>query len=218
MKRRVFWTTHRLRICALGERLLIRQALGTATLVIVITCGFSVRQAQADYLVTLQQVGPNVVATGSGSIDLTGLTPAGSGQNIAGELIPNGPTVLVGSGNDDFYTGFSEPGKFGSGGVIDANSNSGSSVGIAAVLLVPSGYISNTPLSPSTSMYDNATFSSLGVTPGTYVWTWGAFAPTQKFTLDVVPEPSSLLLLALGVILLNAKLRALRHSRNAAVH
>jgi hypothetical protein len=44
--------------------------------------------------------------------------------------------VLVGSGNDDFYTGFSEPGKFGSGGVIDANSNSGSSVGIAAVILV----------------------------------------------------------------------------------
>ena len=34
---------------------------------------FSVRPAQA-YSVTLQQVGSNVVATGSGPIDLTGLT------------------------------------------------------------------------------------------------------------------------------------------------
>jgi hypothetical protein len=173
--------------------------------VVVIVGGFSVRHAQADYVVTLQQVGPNVVATGSGSIDLTGLTPAGTVQNDIGQLIPNGPTVLVGSGNNDLYTGFSEPGKFGSGGFIPANSNSGSLVGIAAVLFVPSGYISNTPLSPSTSTYDNATFSTLGVTPGTYVWTWGAFAPTEKFTLDVVPEPSSLLLLAMGAILLCAK-------------
>ena len=34
----------------------------------------SVRPAQAGYTVTLQQVGPNVVATGSGAINLTGLT------------------------------------------------------------------------------------------------------------------------------------------------
>ena len=34
--------------------------------------------AQARYVVTLQEVGPNVVATGSGTIDLTGLTPLGS--------------------------------------------------------------------------------------------------------------------------------------------
>jgi hypothetical protein len=215
MKRRVFWTTHRLRICALGERLLIRQALGTATLVIVITCGFSVRQAQADYLVTLQQVGPNVVATGSGSIDLSGLSSLGNVLGNVGLLLPNEASVLVGSGNLDYYTGFSGPSSFGSAGQTNANSNSGSLVGIsggALDLFVPAGYTSNTPLSPSTSTYDNATFSSLGVTPGTYVWTWGAFAPTQKFTLDVVPEPSSVSLLALGVILLSAKLRALRHS------
>jgi hypothetical protein len=34
----------------------------------------SLRPAQAGYVVTLQEVGPNVVATGSGAIDLTGLT------------------------------------------------------------------------------------------------------------------------------------------------
>src|SRR5881394_268404 len=44
------------------------------TLAIVLASLLSVRSAQAGYTVTLQQVGPDVVATGSGAIDLTGLT------------------------------------------------------------------------------------------------------------------------------------------------
>src|ERR1700757_959744 len=43
-------------------------------LAIVLAWLLSVRPAQAGYTVTLQQVGPDVVATGSGAIDLTGLT------------------------------------------------------------------------------------------------------------------------------------------------
>ena len=194
---------------------MIRTAIVLAALALMFASGLSVRQAQADYLVTLQQVGPNVVATGSGSIDLSGLSFEATNFGVAGLLSPNTGAVLVGSGNQDQYAGLSGPFSFGLAGQTNANSNSGSLVGIsggALDLFVPAGYTSNTPLSPSTSTYDNATFSSLGVTPGTYVWTWGAFAPTQKFTLDVVPEPSSVSLLALGVILLSAKLRALRHS------
>ena len=44
------------------------------TLAIVLASLLSVRPAQAGYTVTLRQVGLNVVATGRGSIDLTGLT------------------------------------------------------------------------------------------------------------------------------------------------
>ena len=43
------------------------------TLAIVLAWLLSVRPAQAGYTVTLQQVGPDVVATGSGAIDLHGL-------------------------------------------------------------------------------------------------------------------------------------------------
>src|SRR5438132_14295713 len=50
------------------------------TLAIVLASLLSVRPAQAGYTVTLQQVGPDVVATGSGSIDLTGLTFYQSGS------------------------------------------------------------------------------------------------------------------------------------------
>ncbi len=43
------------------------------TLAIVLGWLLSVRPAQAGYTVTLQQVGPDVVATGSGVINLQGL-------------------------------------------------------------------------------------------------------------------------------------------------
>src|ERR1051326_9080546 len=44
------------------------------TLGIVLAWLLFVQAAEAGYTVTLQEVGPNVVATGSGAIDLTGLT------------------------------------------------------------------------------------------------------------------------------------------------
>src|SRR5436305_8557360 len=46
-------------------------------LAIVLAWLLSVRSAQAGYTVTLQQVGPDVVGTGSGAIDLPGLTFSG---------------------------------------------------------------------------------------------------------------------------------------------
>jgi hypothetical protein len=62
---------------------------------------------------------------------------------------------------------------------------------------VPTGYVSGAALS-NTSTYDNATFASLGVTPGAYVWTWGSGAHIDSFTLVIgAPEPSGVLLLAL---------------------
>ena len=64
---------------------------------------------------------------------------------------------------------------------------------------MPLDYVSDFPLSDS-STYDGKTFSSLGVTPGTYKWTWGSGA-NQNFTLVVgtaVPEPSTWAMMLLG--------------------
>jgi len=72
-------------------------------------------------------------------------------------------------------------------------------------LYLPNGYVSDTSVSNLTT-FSGATFASLGVTPGTYVWTWGSGATTDSFTLQFgsaptgVPEPASLALLSAGVV------------------
>src|SRR2546422_4067690 len=59
------------------------------TLAIVLASLLSVRPAQAGYTVTLQQVGPDVVATGSGAIDLTGLTSLSQSGSLDPHVIPH---------------------------------------------------------------------------------------------------------------------------------
>jgi hypothetical protein len=90
--------------------------------------------------------------------------------------------------------------------VFASNTGSGDFVGMQSVfgwLLVPQGYVSGAALSDSMT-FNNATFASLGLTPGTYVWTWGAGA-NQNFTLIIggagVPDGGSTVFL-LGCALL----------------
>ncbi len=165
------------------------------TLAIVLAWLVSARPAQADYAVTLQQVGPDVVATGSGKIDLTGLSYFSNEANMA-EIYPGVAAIITGPtihGPDSYYINFHGPMSFGSGLNTVANSGSGDRVGIHRslflALVVPVGYVSGTALS-NTSTWNNATFNSLGVTPGTYEWTWGNGA-NQNFTLHIPPTPTA---------------------------
>jgi hypothetical protein len=174
--------------------------------------------AQAGFIVTLQQVGANVVATSSGSIDTTDLSPE-STSSLRSGVIPNAGSISIGTPSFqsvNVYIGISGPGSFGSGGgTFPSSSGSGDNVAIVDgdELLVSVGYVSGTPLSDM-STYDNATFASLGVTPGTYEWTWGTGA-NQNFTLDIevataTPEPASLPLLVIGLAGLGMVLRTRR--------
>jgi hypothetical protein len=178
-------------------------SIGAAMLI-----GLSVAPARAGYVMDLTQQGSDVVATGSGAIDLTGLASLGS-ISLPSELDPSAPAILTGPAGAisvDAYTGFNGPANFGSGPETFADSGSGDLAGIFTppearlTLLVPHGYVSDSPLS-GTSTYDNQTFSSLGATPGTYKWTWGTGA-NQNITLVVgtaaIPEPSTWAMLLLG--------------------
>src|SRR6516162_5994902 len=140
---------------------------------IAVTSFFSVQPAQA-YTVTLEQVGSNVVATGSGPINLTGLTFDGTSSGGTTGITPNLGGIFTGPTSGlmaDVYLGVSGPSNFGSGNATLASSGSGDLVGLFGIggsLSVPAGYVSGAPLSDSMT-FDNATFTSLGATPGTYV-------------------------------------------------
>src|SRR5262245_40602249 len=182
---------------------------------IAVTSLLYARPAQA-YSVTLQQVGSNVVAHGSGAISLTGLTLSPGqfvGTRIAASfaIITMSPELV----NADAYNGFTGPTSFGSGGLFSADSFSGDvfafdGTGAFGGLFLLQGYVSGTALSNSMT-FNNQTFASLGVTPGTYVWTWGTGLPNQNFTLIIgragVPDGGSTVSL-LGCALLG--LAALR--------
>jgi hypothetical protein len=174
----------------------IMSSLAFACALVAVTLLFSVQPAQAGYIVTLQQVGPDVVATGSGAIDLTRLTFSQSAALFNPEILPQagvevGGGIVTGptSSSVDYYFEPRGPTSFGSGGLTLASSGSGDMVGIfggilgTGVLVVPRGYVSGTFLSGSAT-YSGKTFATLGVTPGTYVWTWGTGA-NQNFTLKI---------------------------------
>jgi hypothetical protein len=148
-----------------------------------------VRPAQG-FTMTLEQVGSNVVANGSGAINLTGLT--GTGNIDGGSSGVRASIGFIGihpvGGLLPSYTGFTGPTSFGSSGFLFlADVSSGNSVaisGLMEILVVPVGYVSGNPLTNSMTFF-NLTLADLGVTPGTYVWTWGTGLENQNFTLQI---------------------------------
>jgi len=175
--------------------------------------------ADAGYIITLKQVGSDVVATGSGAIDLTDLFFSGFG-GVVPSLSPSFMFISMGlpEGSTANYVGsFSGPRNFGQGGITFASSGSGDavflSIGTDSRLGVPRQYVSGTALSDSAT-YNNATFASLHVTSGTYKWTWGN-GVNQNFTLKIgVPDPGStvgLLLLGLAALFGVSRLRLAYH-------
>jgi len=202
-----------------ANRMVRGSAIGAAMLI-----GLSA-SARAGYVVDLTETGGNVVATGSGAIDLTGLesnvlTGGMAFLNPSLGAIRTGPPPFTPIEGYDAVNGFTGPANFGSGGAIVASSGSGDPVsfffGFSASdneLDVPQGYVSNSALS-DTSTYNGQTFSSLGATPGVYKWTWGTGA-NQNFTLVIgeVPEPSTWAMMLLGFAGLG--LAGWRHRRTA---
>jgi len=172
--------------------------------------------AHAAFVVNLQQVGANVVGNGSGTINTAGLTPDPdffSGFDFGQAAIgARDPFMALGPVTDtavNVYDGISGPSNFGPGGGFTASSGSGDAVTMYfdARLYVPSGYVSGAALS-DTATWANQSFNSLGVTPGTYTWTWGSGATADSFTLNAiaVPEPTSAALLTLaGLSLLSRR-------------
>jgi hypothetical protein len=160
--------------------------------------------ADAGEVITVSQVGSDVVATGSGSLDLTGLSFRFSGVDSPGVtpldgVLALGPPIT----SADTYTGATGPGSFGGGSFTRASSGTGDIFAVEAALgdiVVPEGYTSGTSLSGSAT-FDDTTIAGLGLTPGTYTYSWGSGGAAQTLTVSVsaVPEPSSMAMAGIAV-------------------
>lgn len=172
---------------------------------------FCVGQANASLVITFAQSGADVVATGTGSLNFLDLSFQGFDFNNSYVNAGAGAVMIGSSGTyADFYGNISGPTTFGSGVNVFADSSTSTAPGSTGAgvfgstgqLLVPGGYIAGDPFTVSAT-WNNTTISGLGLTPGTYVWTWGS-GNADNLTVIIpgssIPEPSSLILLGSGAL------------------
>ena len=144
---------------------------------------------------TIQEVGSDVVVSGSGSVNTSFLTFQSTEFENA-HIYENTASLLVADGDYDVYTQISGPRRFGSGNKDNfANSFSGDSFGFEGQngrrsVFVPSGYTSNSPLN-GVSTYNNKTISAnFGFSAVTYTWTYSGGSINLDVILPPTPTPT----------------------------
>ncbi len=189
-----------------------------AALIALMLVGWAA-SAQGVIIVDAVETGGDVVFTGSGSLDLSTWsyesTVLGLGAFLADGGLIVGPAVSMDMDRYGVPLLFSGPLDFGPGTTLQfADSGSGDLFGInfedePTLLFIQTGYVSGDPLSGS-STYSGESFESLGMAIGSYHWSWGTGPSADSFTLNIIPEPSSAILTAIGLIGLASRSRRQR--------
>jgi PEP-CTERM motif len=163
----------------------------------------------AAVIVNINQVGADVVATGSGTLDLSALSAAYTGGGGSPSIAPAWGFVVLGDTpwrHADIWANVNGPSTFGTGFGSAADQGTGDGIGVSGDngwIYVPPGYISGNSLSAS-DVWLNSSFKVLGLTEGTYKYEWGSGNTYDYFTVNIngspaVPEPSTFLLLGAGL-------------------
>ena len=155
--------------------------------------------AQSSITVKIVQSGSDVVATTSGSLDLTGSTFAcecGANPYIWGAY----GYFHVGNAMGYVYDSLTGSATFGPGDLAYASTSTGDVFGLASGsnFEVPIGYTSGSDIN-NTTTWNNQTLASLGLTSGVYAYS----LPNDTITVDIgdvgsVPEPATWAMMLLG--------------------
>lgn len=158
--------------------------------------------ANAAVQISIQEVGSDVVATTSGSLNLAGLNYVLTGNNTA-FLDPSLGYFFSRAASYDIYTTLTGPTGFGTS-VTTSGTGTGNAFAFSRIfggVGVPAGYSSGSLLSGTTT-FGSQTLATMGATPGSYVFT----VPNDTITVQVgtlhavsaVPEPSTWAMMLLG--------------------
>jgi len=207
------------------EELAVRNAIACCGFALALVC--SQQHATGGVVLTLSEVGSDVVASGSGTLNLAALNfdHEGGAFSLIGA---NAASIIVGPTFGESaagYGGISGPNNFGPGFVsLKATSGFGDLFGLLGqggtpLLTVPEGYISGSSLF-GRATWTGKSFASLEVTPGKYVWTWGTGPTADSFTLQIgetataIPEPATWGLFALiGLVVLCRRVQIVLYRR-----
>ena len=148
-----------------------------------------------DYIITIKEVGSNVVMAGSGTLNIDGLAlVAGATGPMGGAgLGINSATFILGANGVYFdqYSGIlTYPSNFGTGGGAGSSTSAGDIFGVVYngapphLLVVPVGYTSGSYLT-SSQTFNSQTFTSLGLVAGTYSYTWGTGSNAEILSVVV---------------------------------
>lgn len=167
--------------------------------------------AHAAYTLNFVQSGPDIVVTGSGSLDITGTALTATPANCVGGVgLASINTVCIGGGSTGLYiaVAFAAVTGITSGAFTTANSATGPAVFVTGTALyLPTGYVSGTSISNS-STFTGQTYASMGLTVGatisralpsgdTLVIKVGPIAPPQAQSIPTLGEYALLALASL---------------------
>lgn len=186
------YTENQYHTCRLKQMLQVFVGNRIAACMVGSVLSLAVGVAHASIVINLQESGGNVEATGSGSMDLTSFTTSSSPATNALNIVPSLGFVTVGTHLDTmyFYETLTGPTSFGTGALKAATSGTGDAFGIFGTsngFYVPMGYTSLASLA-GTATWVGDSFASLGLTPGSYIWTNAGETVTVNIGLASTPS------------------------------
>ena len=193
---------------------------------------FGAAPTYASVAITIEQLGNDVVESASGSLDMSqlirGTAATQSYTSAMRATIVMGPDTNASPDPDDhasvFFgysfsdTAVSGPANFGSGTTFHPTSVSGATFGLLyegtlklQYIITPHDYVFGSAIT-SGAVFANQTLASMGLTEGTYVYSWLSDSITIKIggSSTPVPEPATWAMMVGGFAIAGAAMRRQR--------